>query len=178
MKRSTGLLHQALDESLRIIKHAPKRKLYEKDNRLDPVLIPSEPNLVWHDHVRELFELWFPSASFVKNSEVSWSPRERCWRGKDRIKKSPIFLFCIGEEPSDTDLIRYSQYAEPTTSAIAAIYVVVKAPQKGALYGISRIGFENIIILSEEFLYENMVDFSDYYADVARRVENDFFCRY
>jgi len=176
MKRSTTLIPQAIDEGVRIIKSRPRRELANQEQRIDPVIVPSEPNLVWYDHARELFELWYPSSSFMDPDLPGWTSHEKCWIGRDKIHKKEFFLFCISNEPTDDDLISFSQFATSiSTKNDNLIYVVHR--ECTASYAKKPLPFSDdfVHILSEEYLYKNIVDFSDYFNDINKRAEKDFF---
>jgi hypothetical protein len=175
MKRSTSLVQQAFDEAGRIAARKPLRAHYTEAQRVDPVAVPSEPNLVWHDHVRELFELWMPHATFSQSDSI-WNPQERCWTGRDRSLNRPLFLFCVTEIPSKDVAETYIRYARNTGSGPKNSIFVVFKEKNGISYDESinfRIG--SATILSEEFLYSSIVDFSDYFAEITSRVEKESF---
>ncbi|WP_141231872.1 NACHT domain-containing NTPase [Pseudomonas sp. Irchel s3h9] len=174
MKQSTGLISQALDEVVRVVKVQPRRKLYEKERRVDPVVIPEEPNLVWHDHARELFELWAPSVSFGAAGLGGWHQREKVWSGRDKVLKKDIFVLCLIDFPSDGQIDIFKTFAA-NCSATAELYLIVQSVPSDFLLIDGRERYNGLVVLSEKFLYEHIVDFSDYFNDVVRRVEKDCF---
>ncbi|QTD34656.1 NACHT domain-containing protein [Pseudomonas fluorescens] len=175
MKRSTGLFFQAADEISRLVQRKPERKVYVVDKRVDPVAIPNEPNLVWHDQSRELFELWMPTSIFNRDSPVAWNQREKCWHGRDRATKKEVFLLCDDVHFDSKRIDAFKAYVRSVTSESALLYVIVKQYPIGLqlLDGYAVQG--EVTWVSEEFLFERIVDFSDYCRDVFRRVEKDTF---
>lgn len=175
MKRATGMLAQGIDEAVRLVKHRPQRKIYVHDKRLDSVTIPSEPNLVWHDHARELFELWMPVSSFPNDGSVIWNNREKTWHGRDRAKKQQIYVYCDDSITAPQSIHNFKAYTKSISTGPTKLYAVVKTyPDNLTLadgYGVK----DGITFLSEDYLYSQIVDFSDYYNDITRKVETDAF---
>lgn len=175
MKRATGMLVQGVDEAVRLVKHRPQRKIYVNDKRLDSVTIPSEPNLVWHDHARELFELWMPVSRFPNDGSVTWNNREKTWHGRDKAKKQPIYIYCDDSIIDTRALQNFKAYTKTITTGPANLYAIVKS-YPADLTLVDGYGSKNgITFLSEDYLYSQIVDFSDYYNDIVRRVEVDAF---
>lgn len=175
MKKPVGLIAQAVDETVRIAKKMPKRKLYERDSRIDPVAIPDEPYLVWHDHGRELFELWNSLAIFPREDGLGWNQRQKCWMGRERISNKNIFLYCSSDAPTENELRIFKAYAASVVEGATDLYVFTKKVFGDFSFVNGREVVGGMILLTEDFLLENVVDFSNYYSDVARRVESDAF---
>ena len=173
MKRSNSLISQAVNEGTRIVRHEPKRIVYREEKRIDPVSMPAEPNLVWHDHARELFELWQQRSFFSAFGENDWDSQAKCWVGDDRVRKQKIFLFCINGRPHDEILNSFHEYVRLRAPGIAStLYCVYRDEiSESAIFETCR----EVTILSEEFLYQNLVYFSDYKNEIIRRAEKEFF---
>lgn len=175
MQHSNSLLYQAFEEGKRIVKKKPKQRQFTEETRIDPVAVPDEPNLVWYDRARELFELWMPLTIFLRKDMLGWDAHSKCWIGENRRDKSKIFLFCVTEHPSDIELQSFSQFAGAEAIQKDNVFVVYKN-ENGTRSTFSEKKYLNrICLLSEEYLYSVIVDFSDYFTDIQSRVEDEFF---
>jgi hypothetical protein len=176
MKRTTSLVSQAIDESIRLARNRPHRKIYAEEPRIDPVAIPGEPNLVWYDHARELFELTYRNASFQGAGSSGWDQHSRCWIGEDRVRKTKLLLFCVAEKPNKNELRKFHAHATIVSGARQVdIYAIYRDVNGAYCAGGETCEEDDIRMFSEEYLYKNLVDFSDYFTEISRRVEDDPF---
>jgi len=175
MKHTTGMFSQGFEEAVRLVKHAPQRKVYVENKRLDSVTVPSEPNLVWHDHARELFELWMPVFSFIRHGRVAWNQREKCWHGFNKATKKDIFLYCEDEIIKAQNIESFKKYTQSLKPNTPELYVLVKKYPSNLTLTEGYGNLDGITYLSEDYLYDQIIDFSDYFNDIVRRVEIDTF---
>jgi hypothetical protein len=176
MKRSNSLILQALDEGRRLAKRQPRRVVHKEQRRIDPVAIPDEPNRVWYDHARELFELWRHSSSLTGDGRPGWDPEAKCWVGDEQLGRGTIFLFCVTEKPNAEELSVFAEYARKRAGTKAAAIYCTYRNNNGRRASIPEMEVEKkITLISEEFLYRNIVDFSDYKTEIIRRVEKEHF---
>jgi len=176
MKKTNSLIFQGVDEGIRLACKKPERGIYVEEKRFDPVALPEEPNLVWHNHARELFELWNPTSKFKIDGEFSWDTLNKCWIGKDKSYSRRLVLFCIMERPDQREIQEFERHVEKVFNGEdCSIYVIFRNCD-GVICG-DAIKAENgkIVIISEEYLYQSIVDFSDYFSDIKYRVENEQF---
>jgi len=174
MKLSNSVVQQAMSEGVRIAARRPVRKIYAGEQRVDPVAMPEEQNLVMHDNMRELFELWMPSAVFSGGNMHGWDPRTRSWLGREKIRNNDVLLYCVHERPEVSTI---SDLLEGRSSSAGVHYVVYRGGGAGEVSEkyIVNINGRSVNVLSEEYLYNNIVDFSDYFSEIARRVEDEKF---
>jgi hypothetical protein len=170
MKRSTALLPQAIEEGRRILSRTEKWKVYNQQQRIDPVTIPDEPNLAWHDHIRELFELWYRTSLFNDGSDrTGWQQPSKCWIGYDRTRESKIVLFCREDQPTPDAIKQITKIAQQfEITGLGNIFVAIKG--NSALLDV-----DNVRLISEAFLLDHIADFTDYQQEIVRRVEGDHF---
>jgi len=170
MKRSTTFIPQAIEEGRRILSRSENWKIYNHQQRIDPVMIPDEPNLAWHDHIRELFELWYQTSLFNDGSDrTGWQQPSRCWIGYDRARESKIVLFCREDHPSLDAIKQITKTAKQfEVTGLGNIFVAVKG--NSALMDV-----DNVRLISEAFLLDRIADFTDYQQEIVRRVEKDHF---
>jgi hypothetical protein len=173
MHRSKSIITQAVEEGARIIRRRPKPPAYEAASRTpDEIFPPPKVEIVWHEHARELFELWYPMVSFATTNAPAWDVRTKCWHGRDRRQQKTLFLFCYQDEPSPCELNNMAAYVrslEPNEGYTAYAVHRGNSQQKNLDDATS------ITIMSEAYLLANIVDFSDYIADIKNRAEADHF---
>lgn len=169
LQRPYSILSQGLDEGKRLLRRQPARAIYRDADRLKgDVATPSEPNLVWHEHARELFELWHASCIFDNSSETAWDPRAKCWLGRHTRRDEPLLLFCYQSVPSESDLKEAADYfAEVARKCSAAAYAVYPGQTS---HRTLQHPFP-VTLISERYLLDHLVDFTDYYNEIRRRVE-------
>jgi hypothetical protein len=165
-----SLIRQGISEGIRLVKRTPPPELYRRDHRIaGEVIVPGQPELVWHVHARELFELWYSTSSFSEQREDYWDARSKCWIGRDTRTGESLFLFCFHERPDEDCIASTSCYAENAAKGGRhSIFVVYRGTD-----AMSRAG--GVSLLSEGYLLDNLVDFTDYYNEIRRRVEQQRF---
>ncbi|MBW9335066.1 hypothetical protein FEE59_16250 [Herbaspirillum sp. RU 5E] len=171
MKREISLLNQAYSEIIRLSKRQPPRQKYTESKRLDSVSIPGEINLVWHEHARELFELNFSTVRFDGETPSGWDHRSKTWRGHDRSRRETVFVFCPSAKPSNNDVEELLTYISKYTESQEriSIFCVFRGEHESG----NSFEYRGVRFFSEDYLFENSAEFSDYFADIVRRVEKD-----
>lgn len=103
--RSRTWVSDGFDEALRLLKHKPPRTIHSESNygMLQALLDMPNPNLVWHEHARELVELWSNHLRFQSEAEGGWNNHARCWSGRDLASDNAVLLFCYTNAPTDLD---------------------------------------------------------------------------
>ena len=134
-----------------------------------PLKAPSI-SLSWKDQARELVSLKWRSYRFSDAPEA-WHDLESCWIGENDRSGTNCLLFCPREEPSVDGLERAINYLMKLTGAPAgeceAIVVHTGHGRRDPFH-------HNGVIVrweSEESLLDDLVDFTDYFRDLVRRVE-------
>lgn len=176
MKKTNSLIFQGIDEGIRLISKKPERSLHLEEKRYDPVALPEEPNLIWHSHVRELFELWNPKAKFKFSGDYQWDPVHKCWHGHDGIRNHPLFLFCSLDRPDRGKLDQYQKHASSINkNAKYSTYIIFKNNNGVLCKDLIKDEEGQCTLISEEYLYNNIVDFTDYFSYIESKVEKDKF---
>jgi hypothetical protein len=172
-QQGVSLVSQALDEGLRLIKRAPERELYNPNRRFSAdVSAPSMPNIVWHEHAKELFGLWYSTSSFLTSDDPVWDSKMKCWLGRETRRDIPIFLFCWRYYPTDVEqreMIAYMRSVTANGNHLA--YVVYPGDPGHKKFD----ELSDLTLVTEDYLLDNIVDFTDYFNEVKRRVEKHKF---
>jgi hypothetical protein len=158
------------NEGSRILHGTSPRNTYEAAGQLALQTVLDTPTytVVWHEHAKELVELWSTTLRFSPASEGGWDSVSKCWTGVDLSSHQNVLLFC---------------YAEPTQYDIDQIAADLQRkngdPRPRALLcsrdpvDCNKIAELPIEILSERFLLDRIADFSDYYLEIRNRVEQN-----
>ena len=90
-----SFISQSVGEAVRLIKGDPPREVYDKRkvSFLQAILQSPSHDVVWHEHAKQLFELWDGGAIFRPEAEGGWDERQRCWYGTDRHTKKALRFF-------------------------------------------------------------------------------------
>ncbi|MBF0284961.1 MAG: hypothetical protein HQL51_10940 [Magnetococcales bacterium] len=135
-----------------------------------PLPIPSL-NQAWHQHIRELIELKHPSIRF--NALESWHEEESCWVGENIHTNQPVVLLCLLQKYSDDALRRFERYIYRVLGREdnnVECFVVVDGANGNT---VKNIFGKDVTILSEDMLLDDLVDFSNYFRKIKKRVEED-----
>jgi hypothetical protein len=161
---------QALEEAHRIITRNPDRiaDYGGVNKRIYEISDPPQPDLVWHEYARDLFELWYSTCDFAHGGSPSWDQRMRCWSGKETRRGLPLFLFCWHSPPSEQQLGEIVLYIKETMSVGAGYAGFILHREKFPTR--MRTEIKELEIISEEYLLDNIVDFTDYYTHISNRV--------
>jgi hypothetical protein len=167
-----SIVKEGTDEALRIIKRSPARALYKKSaiSSLQAVLKSPAHDVVWHEHARQLFELWNPNAIFRTDTDEGWDDQWKCWYGQERHTRGTVVLLCSSDKPTEhqvTALIEHLQVIFPDRPHL---YIAIR--RQDSEVTIDSVNGVKITTISEGYLLENIADFSDYFYDINRRVES------
>jgi len=162
---------QGVLEAIRLIKRAPSRQVFERNSLplLQAVLASPSHDIVWHEHARQLFELWEGAATFKNESEGGWDERLKCWYGHDRRTRNPLILFCPSEQPPRAEIEAVVGMMKERIKGKFSLFIAVRE----ALESISNETLldTGITTITEDYLLDHVADFSDYCYDINRRVE-------
>ena len=125
--------------------------------------------LVWQDYGRELFELWYGKSLFDLEEESTWNARFRCWRGVDKSENKDILLFCPQDDVDPSWNENVGRFLEFESHADLKIFFLYKAndPLAGTT---AKFPYKS---LSLDYILRNLVDFTDYYNEIRRRVDKE-----
>jgi len=169
LHRSTTFISQGVGEGLRLLTGKSEPTVAQSEKRIKgDIPYPSEPQIVWHEYARQLFELWYSKSPFDLLDESSWDPPMRCWRGFDKAENRIVFLFCPQEAPEVSWANSIQNYVNNIANGhLYKVFLVYR--EYDHLQGVSE--KVTYVPLSLEYLLDKLVDFTDYYNEIRRRVE-------
>ena len=170
--QSPSLLAAGVEEGIRLLKRAPPRTIFDKTDItfLQAVLKSPSHDVVWHEHARQLFELWDTNVAFRLDTDGGWDERWKCWYGSDRRTSKPLILFCPAEQPTDDDIkVLVHHLGVPSSIERPSVYTAVRhATQEHSTATVDGV---EITTITEKYLLDHIADFSDYLFDIKRRIE-------
>jgi len=171
-KRQT-LLREGFEELVRRLQGAPSPQAYDTEgNRPKPPPVSApEDSLAWRDQVRELITLTWPS--YAIDEDEGWHERAGCWVGQNTKTQATVGVLCPVTNPSDQDLVDFATYVQrlPETNGMSLeLFAVTQAEQ---VHEQRPAAGHRIECISEAYLLDGLVDFSDYFRHIKRRVERD-----
>lgn len=168
LSQTENLLSEGTYELRRLIARRPPEKVYQKPRYKFPQLQVPSVNLVWRDHARELAELRWPYYYFDVYED--WHQEAACWIGRHTQTGERIALQCAHDYPlrqSLEDLVRYVQKIVGLDSTVKFTVLT----QSDTVRPTEVILGQEIHHYTEKSLLDNLVDFTDYVADIRRRVK-------
>jgi hypothetical protein len=148
-----------------------KRAVYQGDAESQTTVLEKPDSLAWHERARQLWLLRNRAYRF----EETYDPACNCWLGEEKHTGALALLACYHQAPSAETLAALVDYAgkiaaHQARSATVEIILALKDadPAREESYP----GYV-LKYTSEAVLLENLVDFSDYFADLRDRVERD-----
>jgi len=160
-------------EGARLLRRAPPRQTRAEGAQLALQAVLDAPvhNLVWHEHARELVELWASTVRFSTEREGGWNSVEKCWKGRDLATDKHVTLFCYATMPDENLIVQIFDFLHsiPLQGKSRNLLATRDAVE---VKTITRGNIE-IQIISEAYLLNNIVDFTDYFLEIKRRVERE-----
>ncbi|MCP4701341.1 MAG: hypothetical protein GY862_31475, partial [Gammaproteobacteria bacterium] len=152
------------------LKRENREKLapYREDADQYRSILEKPETLAWHERVRQLWLLRNRGYLF----ESQYDPAHKCWLGEEKNTGTLVLLACFHEAPSDDILTELAEYARKIADKQAKTEIELIAALKNA----DPPHEENfpdyrLKYTSEAVLLQDLVDFSDYFADIRYRVE-------
>ena len=168
---STNFLFEGVQELRRVFHREPPSEVYlPPDNGQRPsALRAPEESFSWRENARELVELRWQYYYF--DADDGWHARQNCWIGEDVKTGVPVALMCVHEKPSLEQLRGFIEYVETIADAQMADTELLVAVRTNCAVGVQSILDRQIRFETEASLLEDLVDFTDYIADIRKRVE-------
>jgi len=168
------LLAEGLFEAKRVLKRAPPLQIHTQDQtqNLPTALEQPQTSLAWHMQARDLISLRYPNYVFDKDQD--WHDEERCWIGSNRKSSSVVAVRCDTHELSHNQVVRFVEYVariQRKRGASPLDLELILAIRIAGKKQVSQVLGYNITHETESSLLEGLVDFTDYFADIRRRVE-------
>lgn len=167
------IISEGVWEGLRLARRDPAPPIYVPSNRSFPSALTPTAQLAWHMEAREL--LCLRHRDYCIEEGKDWHAEPRCWIGQERKTNRTVAIHCphdVLDNESLKSFIKYvlrSKKRQDTDTRDAEFIVAVR---QGAPQTLSYSG-QSIRIETEASLLQDLVDFSDYYAHIIRRVESD-----
>jgi hypothetical protein len=160
----------AIEEARRMMRRDPPLVIYrplDYSRSFSQIETPIE-TLAWHENARELITLRWRSHVFD-----AWHPQVNLWVGENSNTSKPIMLFCVRDMPSDSDLTQLITYVKNNLPEYFDDSEYIIAAQRGKDTNTTIYGME-IRIETENSLLSKLVDFTDYFNEIKKRVTEDY----
>lgn len=173
LHKDQTMLGEGLGELGRLVHRKPPLEVFnpEDPKHLPSAITPPSSTLAWRDQARELVVLRWPSYTF--DPDDGWHERVSCWIGENRKTGAKVGLFCTFDDPSLEsleDFVRYVRSFGTSEDRESEFMVVV---QDGALEKTITVDGAEISYQTEEALLTDLVDFTDYFHEIERRVTRE-----
>jgi hypothetical protein len=164
---------EAVEEVRRILKRQPQH-IYAQDDsqQFVSVLEPTGEPLAWHIQARDLLSLRSPSFEIDRIS--GWHEAFRCWIGFNKKSSQLVAVRCDITESANEEIenfvayvIKIAQQRKITTDAIELILAAKYSDNIDPL----MVAGHKVQKETEMTLLNELVDFSDYFADIKFRAE-------
>ena len=148
-----------------------KLKPYQDDPQQDEVLQAPE-SLTWHVRAKQLWVLHHRTYRF----DGAYDEARQCWLGQEQHTGALVLLMCLHKAPDEVMLHGLSLYARKVADRHdhpeIELIVALKQDSLSAVKTETRSDY-TLTITSEGALLQDLVDFSDYFADLRYRVERE-----
>jgi hypothetical protein len=160
-------------ETLRIVCRKKPLAIYEPIDysRSFPILEPPKETLAWHENAKELVTLRWRTHNFDPQS--GWHPQASAWIGFNTKTSTPAAILCLRELPTTDEVSQYYDYVKTLFDANLYRADLFIAVQNGSGSHETTIGRNEIIIVTQSALLDDLVDFTDYFIEIERRVTVD-----
>ena len=169
------LIKEGFDEIKVLLKTKPPRIISEPDSRLLPSALeaPTETQ-AWHIQACDL--LCLKSASYFFDQNRDWHDQPGCWIGTNTKTEDMVVVKCDLTLPVQDELRRLIAYvrkiADMGPEKPRAIEYIV-ALKEGSLDRQIQIDGNDMRVVSETALLDDLVDFSDYFFSITKKVERE-----
>lgn len=128
-------------------------------------------SLTWHQRARQLWLLRNRSYVFDPGR---YDPAHNCWLGEEKNTGALALLACFHQTPTGQTLPELAAYARKVAKREqrTGIDLIVALKNDGSLSG-KQYSDCKLTVTSEARLLEGLVDFSDYFDDIAYRAERN-----
>ncbi|SDL53244.1 hypothetical protein SAMN05660337_3216 [Maridesulfovibrio ferrireducens] len=164
---------EGLSELHRMKAKLPPSPAYEKkqSEKYTAELLQNVDNCSWNNQASSLIKLKYPSLSVT---EDDWHDRISCWIGEDKKIGFPVVIFCPQNTPSKENILSLvsdikKDYLKDEARNIELLIITPTGP-KPAIEKAEGVTIQSFV---EEDLLKNLVDFSDYIADIKKQVEKN-----
>jgi hypothetical protein len=142
---------------------------YIEDAEQSDSVLEKPESLAWHVRARQLWLLHNRSYLF---DDDKYDPSRKCWLGEEKNTGALVLLACHHEAPSDDTLSELVKYARRIVNkqGQTEIELIVALKNTDSEREEKHPDY-SLKYTSEAVLLQDLVDFSDYFADIRYRVE-------
>ena len=167
---SAPLLAEGLHEAKRIFKREPAPKIYQRSSHegLPSALEFTAYSPAWHIEARDLICLSNPNIEIDVNN--GWQEQTRCWIGVHRKTLRPVAVKCSETMIDSSEAREFIRYVQQVLGTISPVDYMVATRDSTDKENIA-VDSLHIKVIDQSRMLEDLVDFSDYFADLVFRVE-------
>ncbi len=147
------VLIEGWQEALRILRREGQLPIYRPFDysRSFPALEAPSETIAWNENARDLIILRWRTHDFDLSS--GWHSPANAWIGLNRNTRAVAALLCVREHPTSSQLNDFVHYVKD-----------LMTPQQQHVAG------RTVAILTQTALLNELVDFTDYYMEIQRRI--------
>jgi len=163
----------AMEEARRIVTRQGPLPIYHPIDysRSFPSLdAPKKDSLAWHENARQLITLIWRTHVF---DGENWHPKPSIWIGRNTKTFDVVALLCTREQPPYAELEQFVEYVLNLNLLIPGHLEFFVAIQGNTHVETIAVRGYSVALLSEHFLLDKLVDFTDYFIEIERRVTKD-----
>ena len=172
-QQQLGLIGESL-LFLRSVRNPDLLAVYKPDAKFShSALEGADDSLVWHEQARSLLELSSKSYEFQNDQ---WHNQQKCWLGRHKHNNNTVVLACLQKRPNEKQQQRLLDYSKKIRQyQDGGDLEIIIALKDGEVDETSQFDLDrySIRLVSESRLLDNLVDFSDYFRELRKRVEQD-----
>jgi hypothetical protein len=170
-----NLLLDGSAEAARVLMRKPALEKYSAATRpLESPLPSPQDTLAWHVQAYEL--LCLRSKRYEFDADHGWHDQAHCWIGSNRNTRNLVAMRCANSDLSKSDLESFVHYVERVATQRGQSMLdaeLIMAIRESRAAHTTQVGHHLIKCETEETLLTDLVDFSDYYMALRRRVERE-----
>jgi hypothetical protein len=163
----------AIEEASRVFRRKPPLAVYRPHDysRSNYHIEAPRDTLAWHENARELVTLRWRTHTF--SSESAWHPQANTWVGQNSKTLKAVALLCLHDFPTPQEVENFISYVRqnPATQSDPEFIIAV---QKSGGARAEKVDGVEVLIETEDSLVANLVDFTDYFNEINRRVTQDY----
>ena len=170
-QQTLGLISESL-LFLRSMRNPDLLAVYKPDAKFShSALEYADDSLIWHEQARNLLELSSKSYEF---QDEQWHDQQQCWLGRHKHNNNTVVLACLQNRPDENQLQKLFNYGKGLwQNQDNSDLEIIIALKDGVIDETSQSDRYSIRLVSESRLLDILVDFSDYFRELHKRVEQE-----
>ncbi len=172
-REARNWLFDGLQEAVRVVRRQEPPRPYQPFDysRSFPILESPRETLAWHENARDLIALRWRSHTFNVNKD--WHPQASAWIGRNNKTHALAALLCVRDWPDQNELNQFALYVADLEASKGRRLELLVAVQNGSGSKTAISDSHEIKITTQNSLLDDLVDFSDYFLEIERRVSVD-----